>query len=533
MRNIIKDPLSASLTEEHAKLMSELKKTARAQYGENKKITDGNYDKSLAAKCVNGTFVGKKTENIIMYRGIPYVGKQPVGELRWNAPVDVIPDDGVYEAYYNGKCAPQREVEYSAAYIQGEDCLYLNIWKADDMPAEKKAVMVWIHGGAYEVGGTIDPGYNFHNFVKENPDVIIVSIAYRLGVLGFLHLSHLPDGADYPDAQNLGLMDQIAALKWIHENIESFGGAPDNVTIFGESGGAGSVSLLTLVEGSHQYFRRIIAESGSPAFTRSMEQAIDVTNELMAALGCKTVADLQKLDGETLVEAAGDVVLLRGLPERDGRFLPLDTLDVYANGAAKDIDILIGCNKEEMSVWLEGMGAEGFSAWANDLKEKKLAQLTDGEKALVESFCQDVREGSCEPVRSLLDQIWFVAPFLRTAENQTMAGGKAYAYYFTARSGHGNELTTVLDHPEMNDPAIDEAFSKAMRRMWVQFVKTGDPSLGADISPDGKAHEWPLYDLEDKQVMVFEEFNIHPEKESEIKLVDRDRTYFLTKYYLF
>ena len=186
-----------------------------------------------------------------------------------------------------------------------------------------------------------------------------------------------------------------------------------------------------------------------------------------------------------------------------------------------------------MSVWLEGMGAEGYSAWANDLKEKKLAQLTDGEKALVESFCQDVREGSCEPVISLLDQIWFIAPFLRTAENQSMAGGKSYAYFFTVRSGHGNELTTVLDHPEMNDPVIDETFSKTMRRLWVQFATTGNPSLGANISPDGKEHEWPLYDLEDKQVMVFEEFNIRPEKESEIKLVDRDRTYFLTKYYLF
>ena len=533
MRNIIKDPISAALTEEHAKLMRELKKAARAQYGENKKITDGNYDKSLAAKCVNGTFVGKKTENIIAYRGIPFVGEQPVGELRWKAPVDVAPDDGVYEAYYNGKCAPQREVEYSAAYIQGEDCLYLNIWKADDVPAEKKPVMVWIHGGGYEVGGTVDPGCDFHNFVKENPDVIIVSIAYRLGVLGFLHLSHLPDGADYPDAQNLGLMDQLAALKWVHENIAGFGGDPDNVTIFGESAGAGSVSLLPLVKGSHQYFKRVIAESGSPAMSRSTEQAIEITDELMDVLDCKTVAGLQKLDAETLVQAAGDVVLVRGLPERDGTFLPLETLDAYANGAAKDIDILIGCNQEEMSTWKGGMGIEGYSAWANDLKTKKLAQLTDGERKLAESFYQDVNGQPDEQLSTLLDQIWFIAPFFRTAENQTMAGGKAYAYFFTARSGHGNELTTVLDHPEMNDPAIDETFSKTVRKMWVQFAKTGDPSLSAEISPDGKAKAWPLYDLENREVMIFDEFNVHAEKESERKLVDWDRTWFLTKYYLF
>ena len=214
MSEIIKDPISATLTDEHAGFMSQLKETARAQYGENRKISDGNYDRSLAVRCVNGTFVGKKAGNVIVYRGIPFAGEQPVGRLRWKAPADVVPDECVYEAWYNGKCAPQREIEYSSAYVQGEDCLYLNVWKADDPSADKKPVMVWVHGGGYEIGGTVDPGYDFRNFVTENPEVIVVSVAYRLGVLGFLHLSHLPDGADYPDAQNLGLMDQIAAMKW-------------------------------------------------------------------------------------------------------------------------------------------------------------------------------------------------------------------------------------------------------------------------------------------------------------------------------
>ncbi len=109
--------------------------TARMQalYGENRKITDGDYDKSLAVKCVNGTFVGKKTENIIAYKGIPFVGKQPVGELRWKAPTDVIPDDGVYEAYYFGKvpCQIGNVGQMGSLYPQGEDCLHLNIWRAD------------------------------------------------------------------------------------------------------------------------------------------------------------------------------------------------------------------------------------------------------------------------------------------------------------------------------------------------------------------------------------------------------------------
>ncbi|MBQ6919938.1 MAG: carboxylesterase family protein, partial [Synergistaceae bacterium] len=248
--------------------LDEAREKMTALYGENKRITDGNYDRSLAVRCINGTFVGKKNENVIAYKGIPFVGKQPVGELRWKAPVDVIPDDAVYEAYYNGKspCQVNDMWQKASLYVQGEDCLYLNVWKADDS-GKKKPVMVWIHGGAFEVGGTVETREEGTNFVKENPDIILVSVEYRLGVFGFFHLSHLPDGKDYPDAQNLGLMDQIMALKWVHENIANFGGDPENVTIFGQSAGGGSVSLLPLIEGSHKYFKRVIAQSGSPVFT--------------------------------------------------------------------------------------------------------------------------------------------------------------------------------------------------------------------------------------------------------------------------
>ena len=144
------------------KTLNEIKAEIRAQYGENKSITDGNYDKSLAVKCINGTFVGKKNDGIIAYKGIPFVGRQPVGELRWKAPVDVVPDDGVYEAYYYGKSCPQKEhfSEGASLYVQGEDCLYLNVWKADEKSVDgrksgaamrdgKKPVMVWIHGGGW------------------------------------------------------------------------------------------------------------------------------------------------------------------------------------------------------------------------------------------------------------------------------------------------------------------------------------------------------------------------------------------------
>ncbi|MBO6267574.1 MAG: carboxylesterase family protein [Clostridium sp.] len=527
--------------------MNEVEKSRermKALYGKNHKITDGQYDKSLAVKCINGTFVGKRYDNVIAYRGIPFVGHQPVGEYRWKAPSDFAPDDGVYEAYYFGTVPFQNEdhLQIGSMYPQSEECLYLNVWRADDGSTEKKPVIVWIHGGAFEVGSTAEPREEGTSYVGENPDIVFASIEYRLGVYGFLHLSHLPDGGDYPDAQNLGIMDQMMALRWIHENIEKFGGDPDNVTIIGESAGGCSVCLLPLVKGSHQYFHRVIAQSGTPFCTRTPEEAIACTDELMEIVGCKTVADLQKVDSRKLVEASS-VLALRVFAERDGNYLPVNPYDEYKNGAAKDIAILQGCNKDEGGYFAYTIGPEAYGPFAADRKAKKLAQLTQEEKMLAEDFCSDEKNNSPDypGVTRLFEQIMFKAPLLRMSENQTMGGGKSYTYYFTPESSipkmwcaHTIEISTVFNHPEetlITGRRFDETFSKTLRRMWIQFAKTGNPSLSADISPDGKAHEWPAYDLKDKKVMVFDEYNIHPAKESEVKIVDWDRTYFLTKYY--
>ena len=528
--------------------LKEVRERMAALYGENKKITDGDYDKSLAVKCINGTFVGRKNGDVIAYKGIPFVGKQPVGELRWKAPVDCVPDGGVYEAYYNAKspCQGVDPMQIASLYAKGEDCLHLNVWKSADKAEDastKKPVMVWIHGGAFEVGGTVEPREEGCNFVSENPDVILVSIEYRLGVFGFLHLSHLPDGKDYPDTQNLGLMDQIMGLKWVHENIAAFGGDPDNVTIFGQSAGGCSVSLLPLIQGSHQYFQKVIIQSGSPVFTRSTEEAIACTNELMDSLGCKTVADLQKVDVEKLVGTAADLLGLRVWAERDGSLLPQNPYDAYAAGAAKDLTILQGCTKDEVGYFIYGIGLEGWDAFGADRYARKLAQLTKEEQALVESFCKEAKDVTPEysSTNRLFDQIVFIAPLFRLLENQTNAGGKTYAYYFTVesslplmKSGHAVELSTVFNHPEETNVTgrpFDETFSKTMRRMWVQFAKTGNPSLSAQQSPDGKAKDWPLYDVKDRQLMILDEKNIHLEKESERGILDWERTYFLTKYY--
>ena len=273
-----------------------------------------------------------------------------------------------------------------------------------------------------------------------------------------------------------------------------------------------------------------------------------IAKPITQELGCKTVADLQKVAPEVLTETVGrmygiyQVLGFRIWPERDGEYLPEDPWEAYANGSAKDIDYLVGCNKDEMNVFAGALGAEGWNMWANDRLEKKSKLMTDEENALVESYLNSVPGEDWEKTSSLFSQSYFNAPAIRLSENQTSAGGKVYTYFFTpeaskpmVKSGHAIEQSAVFDHPELcveiAGRAFDATFCKTMRKMWVQFAKTGNPSLSAAESPDGKAKEWPLYDLGDKQVMVLDEFDIHPAKESDVKIVDWENTYFLTKYY--
>ena len=187
-----------------------------------------------------------------------------------------------------------------------------------------------------------------------------------------------------------------------------------------------------------------------------------------------------------------------------------------------------------MNFFVSSFGKEGWDKWIAERKEEKFEHLPADDKALAESFMKDVKGAYFQPDSSLFSQVWFNTAIIKLSECQTKAGGKAYTYYFTPESP-AIELSVVFNHPEMTADtgrAFDETFCKTMRKMWVQFAKTGCPSLSADLSPDGKAKEWPLYDLKDKKVMVFDEFDIHPAKEADVKIVDWERTYPLIKYYV-
>ncbi len=192
-------------------------------------------DDALVADTQYGQFAGQLGENgVISFLGVPYA-KQPVGDLRWKEAVPMEPSDQRYEANAFGHTAiqPIDELEQASLTEQGEDCLSLNVWTKD--VTTQKPTMVFIHGGANVSGGSADSLYNGENFVESN-DVVMVTFNYRLGPFGFLDLSEI-GGAEYANSRNLGVLDQLAALKWVKENISSFGGDPDNTTVFGESAG--------------------------------------------------------------------------------------------------------------------------------------------------------------------------------------------------------------------------------------------------------------------------------------------------------
>ena len=516
----------------------------KARYGENKQIADEMYDKSLAIRCVNGTFVGKKEKNIISYKGIPFVGEQPVGKNRFKKPVPFGKDEGIYEAYHfaKGSLQPPTEGDEWCLAVLGEDCLYLNIWKNAEDTLDKKPVMVWIHGGGFTQGSTINPLYDGTNFVKDNGDVILVSIAYRLGGLGFLHLKHLPDGGEYPDAQNLGILDQLMALKWVHENTAAFGGDPDNVTIFGESAGGCSVTLLPLIPEARNYFHRVIAQSGTPVFTSSTDEAIAIANELLEALDCKSVADLMACPAEKIADTAGNLLSLRDWPERDGDLIPIDPYNAYLKGEAKEIDLLQGCNKDEMGQFAFFLG-QNFTEFFNARYDHKYKTMSDEDVEKAKAFMDRTLGNSFHKTYKFGDQIYFIAPVFRVSENHTASGGRTYHYYFRVEttmpfflSGHAAELATVFNNPQetfFSGRAYDDTFNHTMQRMWVNFAKTGDPSLTMEESPTGKAIPWEPYNSDTRPIMVFDEFNVHQANEGDYGIVDWERTFPLTKYYIF
>lgn len=304
-----------------------------------------------AVKTRTGTYVGDKDGNVLCWRGIPYA-KAPVGSLRWKAPQPLEDSSEIWEAKYFGpSCIQPGNAAFSLQdHQQSDDCLYLNVWRGKDA-TEKSPVLVQIHGGDFSYGGTANPmDYGMH-FVEANSKAVFVSINYRLGLLGFADFSQVPGGENYPDAANLGLLDQLQALRWIKENIAAFGGDPDNVTVMGDSAGAQSIVLLAASGKADGLFRRSLLIS-LPAFFYHQEsrKAQQIGRLMMELGGCRNMDELLQLDDEQL-NAIYTLLRYRNLfplPTLDGSFLPKDLM-----GALKkcQMPVMIGLCANESSTW--------------------------------------------------------------------------------------------------------------------------------------------------------------------------------------
>ena len=480
----------------------------RRRYGENRPLT-GEFDEALAVRCHNGTFVGGKTGSVLVYKGIPFA-KPPVGGLRWKAPQPAEDGDGVFEAYYNGKSPIQTEwrSELASFYPQGEDCLYLNIWlnQADQTP--QKPVMVFFHGGSYGWGGTADPLYDGKNLVSKHSDVILVTVGYRVGLMGFVDFSEIPGGDAFPDAPNLGLLDQMEALRWVQRNIAAFGGNPGNVTIFGESAGGGSVSLLPIIPQAKGLFRRVIAESGSVALTFSKKECRPFTERLMKATKAKSMQDLLNMTEKQLMEINEEVNAYNNFPQRDGRLIPENPYLPYENGDTAGVDMMIGTNSDEMNYWIGEIGGIVPYRFTVPVKfENDMKVLNAEEKKRVRVFMNSLSGHKLWRMTEFYNELMFRLPAIHQAEEHAAHGGRAFMYYWTVPSAlplrkacHAVELAYVfgnLDETLYTGERADEAIADTVMQLWTSFARTGSPSAG-DL-------EWKPYSKQERTSLVISE----------------------------
>jgi len=534
---IIISMLSACTGSEKA---DDMKSYMKSIYGENEVIGE-DWDKSLGVTCANGTFVGVKENDVISYKGIPYA-QAPTGDLRWKDPVPVKDSDQIYEAYYYGKSPIQSEwpSEVGSYYECGEDCLNLNVWVNMANTGDRKPVMVFIHGGSYGWGATSDPMYDGYNLVSKHDDIILVTVEYRVGMMGFIDFSQVEGGEDFASSGNLGLLDQVCALQWIRKNIASFGGDPDNVTVFGESAGGGSVSLLPIMDQAKGLFRRVIAESGSVALTFSREECLMQTQLLLETSGCSNMEELMALDQDALMAISDEISDCNNFPERDGVILPEDLYGEYASGKASDIDMMIGTNADECRYWINEMGyytdlISGKTIYSIGLPvmfDNNLLQMTEEDQDIARNFVKDLKGKKIWNITEFYNEMLFRLPAVRQADLQADNGGNTYVYYWTYPSAykdigacHAVELAYVfgnLEDTAYTGDNIDPALSETVQNMWVNYARCGDP--GTEDTP------WPEYTTDTRTAMVFDSGNVHTE--NDIKKDQREKLSPLLKYML-
>ena len=507
------------------------KKRVSALFGENRKL-NYNPDEEHSVGCNNGVFVPKVMDTVRIFKGIPFA-LPPIGERRWKKPVPIPESDDIYEAYYNGKSPIQTVIdsERSSYYPQSEDCLYLNVWVNDACKDTNKPIMVFIHGGAYGWGGTVDPLYGGLNFIKLHPEVILITIAYRVGLFGFVDLSYLKGGEQFEDAPNLGIYDQIEALRWIHKNGEAFGGDINNITIFGESAGGGSVSILPIIDEAKGLFHRVIAESGSLALTYAKDECKAFTDKLIKASGKDSMDELMKLTTEELAKINEGLNEANNFPMRDGKLIPIDPYEPYLQGKTKDIDMILGTNANELYYWIGELGGLfNYSAGMPVKYKADISKVKKEDKKFIKDFMRIAKGNKIARITEFYNEIMFRLPAILQAEGHSENNGNVYMYYWKEESKiplykacHAVELAYVfynIDETIYTGEKADEELARTVSNMWVEFAKTGNPSL-----PDIK---WDKYDIKNRKTIAFKKDDIKIEED--ILKAQREILFPIVKY---
>ena len=351
----------------------------------------GEYDAAYAVKTKTGTYVGFKHKKAVYYLGIPYA-KPPVGDLRWKAPEPLPASDAIFEAKHFGASPIQVEHEGSILkyHRQSEDCLTLNIGVGRKATERKKPVIVLFHPGDFSFGGTIDPLMDVEAFLNEHPDVVFVSFNYRLGIFGFIDFSEIPGGESCPDTLNLGLLDQIAALKWVKENIAAFGGDPGRITAMGFESGACSISLLAACEQAKGLFRKAFVFFGSPESANDKPDASRaLAKDLMKETSTATMEELLRLPTEQLKKAAQKLWKNVIAPTCDGKLIPLDMYEAYRSGAVSCGEFIFGIPSDERQIYKSFIGAKKYEGFILGRTDEIISYLDDATANAVNAYIKE------------------------------------------------------------------------------------------------------------------------------------------------
>jgi para-nitrobenzyl esterase len=467
-------------------------------------------------EIASGKLRGSYEDGWYVFKGIPYAAP-PVGERRWLPPQPYEPWQGVRPAREFGTVAPQNAPpggpKIRIEQDQAEDCLYLNIW-TPGLDNARRPVMVWIHGGGFNGGSGSDVSYEGGS-LADHGDVVVVTINYRLGMLGFLNLDVITVGR-IPATGNEGLLDQVAALKWVKENIAALGGDPGNVTVFGESAGAMSIGCLMVMPAARGYFHKAILESGTGSTAIPLDEAVNISARFLDIVGINgdDATALRELTAEQLLSAEmelrtamagpGEVAKMAlAAPVIDGGIISDLPNRLARQGLSKDIPAIIGTNLDEWKLF--GIFQPGINTIdeAEVVKRLSGAMSVENAEKLISVYrkARDERDGSVSPVELLAainTDLMFRLPALELVAAQRDKGQLVYNYLFTWKSPvmggtlgacHALEIGFVFGN--YNDtfggsgPEADR-LSRCIQDAWTAFARTGNPSCPG-------LGEWPVY----------------------------------------